>query len=236
MKQLSESWVTDGTIDFELKQYQLLDYLQHVRKKFDQVKLYPWFADLIRHYHNLLHFQKLKSKWSDEFPRELSAMDLERFKLTYNQLQESPVMQEISDIVAFAEETIKPVVDDGGTIYDHVENQVAISPIGLLPIERGEGYLFLHQPHHRQLGIYRYSLTIFQESQEKYRGINTSFVRTTSYPRFSTLESIKRSLTKEFKELPNPATYYVTTTESFPEKETLFPVTKRYLIRYLAEN
>ena len=52
MKTLSETWFADGYIDFELKKYTLLAYLQEVNKYFNEHKLYPQLADVIFHYNN----------------------------------------------------------------------------------------------------------------------------------------------------------------------------------------
>ena len=41
MKSLSETWFAEGYIDFELKKYTLLAYLQQVNKYFNENKLYP---------------------------------------------------------------------------------------------------------------------------------------------------------------------------------------------------
>ena len=53
MKQLSETWFAEGYIDFELKKYVLLAYLQEINKYFYENKLYPQLADLIFHYNNI---------------------------------------------------------------------------------------------------------------------------------------------------------------------------------------
>ena len=47
MKQLSETWFAEGYIDFELKKYTLLAYLQEVDKYFGQNKLNPQLSDVI---------------------------------------------------------------------------------------------------------------------------------------------------------------------------------------------
>ncbi len=46
MKQLSETWFAEGFIDFELKKYTLLAYLQQVSACFNESKLYPQLSDL----------------------------------------------------------------------------------------------------------------------------------------------------------------------------------------------
>ena len=47
MKRLSETWFAEGYIDFELKKYTLLAYLQEVNKYFNENKLYPQLADAV---------------------------------------------------------------------------------------------------------------------------------------------------------------------------------------------
>ena len=54
MKTLSKTWFAEGYIDFELKKYTLLAYLQEVNKYFYENKLYPQLADLIFHNNNIL--------------------------------------------------------------------------------------------------------------------------------------------------------------------------------------
>jgi hypothetical protein len=54
MKQLSQTWFAEGYIDFELKKYTLLAYLQQINKYFNENKLYPQLADLIFHYNNIV--------------------------------------------------------------------------------------------------------------------------------------------------------------------------------------
>ena len=56
MKTLSETWFAEGYIDFELKKYMLLAYLQEINKGFTENKLYPQLADIIFHYNNVIAF------------------------------------------------------------------------------------------------------------------------------------------------------------------------------------
>ena len=46
MKTLSETWFADGYIDFELKKYTLLAYLQEINRYFNDHKLYPQLDDI----------------------------------------------------------------------------------------------------------------------------------------------------------------------------------------------
>jgi hypothetical protein len=60
MGTLSSTWFAEGYIDFELKKYTLLAYLQEIHQHFDQQKLYPQLADVIMHYNNLLALKNNK--------------------------------------------------------------------------------------------------------------------------------------------------------------------------------
>ena len=53
MKSLSETWFAEGYIDFELKKYTLLAYLQEVNKHFNESKLYPLLSDMILYKYKL---------------------------------------------------------------------------------------------------------------------------------------------------------------------------------------
>jgi len=236
MKVLKPNWITNGLIDYEYKKYELLAYLQGIQSQFIQNKLYPYLSDLVGHYNNVVELKASKHNWANQFPKTLDKINLKKGKLIYRpENKDTPLLDEISSILSFAQDEIKSVVKDGADIYEYVEQNVDISPIGLIPLNSDEGYIFLHQQTSKKYNVYRYTMTIFEESKENFRGMRTSFIKTEYYSRFVTLESEKINLTKQFSSLPNPAVFYITTDMKFPEKETLFPVAKRYLIRYLSE-
>ena len=70
MKKLSETWFAEGYIDFELKKYTLLSYLQEINHYFDANKLYPQLSDLIFHYNNLVAFRENKKYLQEHFPKK----------------------------------------------------------------------------------------------------------------------------------------------------------------------
>src|ERR1700712_4455830 len=103
MKQLSETWFAEGYIDFELKKYTLLAYLQEVDKYFGQNKLYPQLADVIFQYNNLLHFKSNKQYLQQQFPKRLTQVDLQRLQVLYEaMIEDDDIMQELEAIIQFA--------------------------------------------------------------------------------------------------------------------------------------
>lgn len=231
---LSETWFLDGYIDFELQKYKLLAYLQEVNKYFNEGKLYPQLADIIFHYRSLKDFQKNKKLLQNQFPKELSQIDINKLKLVYKEmLQDSAVMAELEDIVNFAAEKMKPTIDDGTEIYEAIERQLNIAPVGIMPLYKNEGYVLLR--YHKQpfVKAYGYTISLLRHKDTKYRTLKMDFVA--EYPKniSVTYEHIKTQIVKTIDKLPNPAVYYVESKLEVPFNETLLPITKRILVRHI---
>jgi hypothetical protein len=236
MEKLHEHWLTEGLIDFEYKKYVLLAYLQHVKQSFDRTELYPFMGDLVFHYRNLISIRDNKQIINQAFPKELSAESLRKLELTYKQIvEDDAVMRELESIIDYALPRFKSSLDEGSVIYDYVESQCEISPIGLTSLYAAEGYLFVTQPPERETQIFRYQITFFEGSQEKARGLHTRHIATEARTITNTYEQIKLKLIRSFTDLPNPSVYLIFSRMQFPFQATLMPVAKRLLIKQLAK-
>ncbi|MEZ4888258.1 MAG: hypothetical protein R3E32_26245 [Chitinophagales bacterium] len=234
--QLTTNWVVEGIIDFEHKKYLLLGYLQHVSKNFDDQKVYPFLSDLIFHYQNLVIFKEQKQKVSGQLTKRIRKIDLDNFRIEYEKLMhDDEYMDEIETILAFAIPKIKVQMENGRELYDFVEAKIQIEPIGIVPLKSDEGYLLLSNGSETDTQVYNYQLTIFESASEKYRAIRTHYLR--SYVRrfTNTYESIKLDLIKNNQALPNPATFLVKSEQVFPLQETLLPIAKRSLVRFISQ-
>ncbi len=235
MERLAKDWLTQGLIDFEYKKYVLLGYLKRVKNSFDKVELYPHMADLVFHYRNLLAIKENKTLLRDSFPKELSLEEFKKLELSYRQLvDDDAVMGELESIIEFAIPQLKDSLQEGSMIFEYVESQCEIAPIGVTPLYAKEGYLFVTQPPQKETQVYRYQLSIFGESQEQLRSLNTEFIDTVNKSMLITYESIKLDLIRKFKDLPNPAAYLVVSKMRFPFSETLMPVVKRLFVKHIS--
>ncbi|MBV7532230.1 hypothetical protein [Chitinophaga sp. sic0106] len=235
MGALSETWFADGYIDFELKKYTLLAYLQDINQYFGQHKLYPQLADIIFHYNNLVSFRENKQFLQQRFPKKLSEVNLEKLQLLYEQIiADDELMQELESIIEFAVKKMDGTIREGTELYEFVEDKLHIAPVGLVPLESSEGYMFLSDGRFREVLVYSYRLTIFERADEKFRGIHMSFLDTYKKDLMHTFEYIKSQLIRSHKQLPNPAVYSVETNLVLPINETLLPVAKRTLVKYIA--
>jgi hypothetical protein len=237
MSSLSETWFADGYIDFEQKKYALLAYLQQINRYFNENKLYPQLADVVFHYNNLVAFKENKQFLQQQFPKRLTAINLERLQLLYEQMiADDELMQELESIIQYAIHKLNFTIKEGAEIYEFVEDSLNISPVGLIPLDTQEGYLLLCDGSHRQTLVYEYRLSIFERHDEKYRGIHTQYIDTYIKDLVHSCEHIKTSLIRQRKKLPNPAVYRVDTKLVFPVEETLLPIAKRCLVKYIAKN
>src|ERR1700753_2714160 len=235
MKTLSETWFADGYIDFELKKYTLLAYLQEISRYFNENKLYPQLADIIFHYNNLAAFRENKKYLQEQFPKKLTGIQIEKLQVLYEQMiQDDELMQELEEIINYAAQEIKQTISNGTEIYEFVEDKLVIFPVGLIPLDTVEGYFFLSTGIPADTRVYQYRLSFFEKHDEKYRSIRTEYIDTWARGIVNTYENIKAELIRIKSELPNPAVYSIETELKFPVEETLLPIAKRSLVRYIS--
>lgn len=234
MKSLSETWFAEGRIDFELKKYTLLAYLQEVNRHFDENKLYPQLADMIFHYNNIVAFRENKKYLQEHFPKRLTGIQLEKLQILYEQIiEDDEIMQELEDIIYFSAAQMKTAIQNGSGIYEFVEEKINITPIGLIPLDTKEGYFFLSTTDTRRTSVFHYRLSIFEKHDEKYRSIKTVYLDNWQRGIAHTYEHIKSELIRNRSELPNPAVYSIETILTYPVDETLLPIAKRSLVKFI---
>lgn len=232
MKKLSENWVTEGLIDFEYKKYLLLAYLKHVGVSFKEVKLYPPLADLIQHYSKLKSFEESREKLRASFPKLLLGPSQGSMNLDYKPVVvDDELMKQLEEIVAFAIPEIQKCIEEGRSIYDFLEEEMKIEPIGISPIYQKEGYVFLSYDSSKDVFIYRYKVSLFQNSVDTFKGIMMQLVKQVRKSLANTYETIKLELIKNYKELPNPATYSIYSKYQIPLEESFLPISKRLLLK-----
>jgi hypothetical protein len=234
MKQLSQTWFADGYIDFELKKYTLLAYLQEVNKHFNENKLYPQLADVIFHYNNLVSFRENKKYLQEHFPKRLTGLQLEKIQVLYEQMiQDDELMEELEQIIEYAAAKMKCTISSGTELYEFIEDNITITPVGIIPLEYEEDYMFISDGNVTETKVFHYRLSIFEKHDEKYRSIKTQYIDSWRRSFVNTYPNIKAELIRKRSELPNPAAYSIETSLTFPLEESLLPIAKRSFVRFL---
>lgn len=236
MKQLSQTWFAEGYIDFELKKYTLLAYLQQINRYFNENKLYPQLSDLIFHYNNIVAFRENKKYLQEHFPKRLTGIQIEKLQVLYEQMiADDELMQELEEIINYSAGEMKTTISNGTEIYEFVEENLTITPIGIIPLDIQEGYFFLSAGNTRSTHVYQYRLSFFEKHDEKFRTMKTNYVELMHRSMVNTYENLKSELIRNRSDLPNPAVYSIETELSFPVEETLLPIAKRSLVKYITQ-
>jgi hypothetical protein len=226
---------TNAVHDFERAQYQILSNLQMVRQDFSNNRIYPHLGDLITMYGTLQTIIQHTDDLKDALPGKIKNVDLEAQEVIYEKEElETDQMQTVEELIQWALPHVKSAIDEGKTIFEFVEEHLQMEEVGIVPSYVQEGYLFVPDRENDQLHVLQYNLSIFTGTEERYRSLRTSHVK--SVPEQGIRRSpqtIKLSLMEERKELPNPATYSFDSDIAFPYEATVLPVAKRKLMRYL---
>lgn len=234
---LKPNWLTDGLIDFEFKKYTVLAYLKTVKGHFRKNQLFPFLSDLVFHYNNLMTVKSQKNLIYENFPKTITKADFRKLKITYKKIvEDDELMREIEEIISYTVPQFEDTLSEGKEIYEFIESNVTLSPVGLTPIYSKEGYLMFNQGESRDVNVYKYQVSIFYNQEEEFKGIHTEYLMQSAYSLTKPFEKIKLELIKQFKELPNPATFLVRSAMVVPMSQTLLPVAKRLLIKELSRD
>ena len=212
MERLRPGWFLHGLWDEEYQRYRLLAYLKHVQAAFFAQRLYPPLSDLIESY------EELRS--------------LAQAQQTTAALEDST--DTLYRIIQFSIPKLEESIQEGQQIYDLIERHLQVEVVGLIPLYKAEGYLFLRRGGEKVVRAYRYEIRPIQD-KEGLVGIRLEPVEEFVFSILSTPFTILRErLLKAHKDLPTPLTLVVESPLEVPLQETLLPIIKRNLPRWIA--
>lgn len=100
-------------------------------------------------------------------------------------------------------------LDEGKELYEFVGEQLAVEIVGISPERDQEGYLLINFDVSRDVYVYRYNVTFFENATDRHRSVSTHCIQNDYRDTGRTLERIKIELVNSFEELPNPNTFLV---------------------------
>lgn len=233
-QQLSPDWFLKGRLDFEYKKYILLAYLKQAERDFEHNKLYPHLSELVFHYRNLKSFLEKKKGLYQEFPEELTGVDLNQLRLYYKKvIHDDELMEVIERIVSSSINDIKTYLDEGVEIFEFVEKQIEVKPVGLVSVNPECGYVFIRNGNDRETRVYFYQVSALKTENDQYQTIKARYIKSFKRSITNTYEAIKKELVRTYQDFQHPGSYAIESRLTFPFNETLFPIAKRLLVRYL---
>lgn len=221
--------------DVERTQFEILQGLKEVRTHFHRNKIYPSLSHLIDLQSSLQAILDNADSLRHKPTRTLTHINLEERRLIYDEHRiEDEHFAQIRDLIDWAMPHILTAIDEGSTIFEFVDENLALEVVGILPSYLEEGYVFVPDNTHQTLHLMKYEISIFTGAGEKYRSLKTSLVKSVEHSIIQQpAQVLKMELVQEHPELPNPATYAISTDLDFPFQETILPVAKRRLLRHL---
>jgi hypothetical protein len=226
MNLFEQNWISSAWVDLEYKRYMFLAYLQKVEQKFRQSKVYPYLSVMRSEHENLIHLKE----------------QIELFSLQHQMVsgeehvQLSNEIETLIKISDFALPRLSDSIQSGEEIEQLVLNELEFKPVGLLPVNRSEGYLIFR--HDALARIYRFQLRRIAPSQDNEthsHHLKTWYVKHSSTGKYRNSEDLKYELIKTHRDLPNPATYSIYSNLELPYTETLVPIGRKLLYRFLLD-
>lgn len=240
MFKLSQNWITEGLIDVEYKQYLLLAYLRDIHEVFEHKILYPPFADLIEQHRYLKKIKENLNKIK-ESEKDLIGIDWANMKLIYGRTEKhsnvnSPTeMEIIEEIIDFSLPQIEKEIQHGKNIFEDIEAHLKYASVGLSPLNKNLGYIFIQNYPDPEFLVYRYEISSLYANIDNqnvpFKSLKTEYISSYTLTISKSLTSIKQEIIKQMPDLPNPAVYSFFPNTTASMEYTILPIVKRVLLK-----
>jgi|TARA_B100001093_G_C26847177_1_gene1023398 hypothetical protein len=233
-RELPSDWLTGGVLDAEYKRYILLAWLKHVERDFRKVKIYPGLGNLVEQHRALQSFQTDQKHWHQKLRGSLKGLNFASRRMIYEHFTAHPELQSyLDEVLNFAIPQIEKAIANGRNLYEIVEDHLYLEPLGIQPLYRDEGYLFVYDESLKTVNNYRFSKSNIIIDDEPHVRLKTHPVERVKKSLNETFEHMKVRLTKEFPDWPNPAVFLARMSYTFPLREAALPVAKKRLMQAL---
>lgn len=232
---MQPDWFTQNWLDAEYQKYVVMAYLQAVQENFTANKLYPDLPELRSHYADGIRFSRGKGTLNAAFPKRISGVGGPPPRIEYkSEVTDPAYMTEMDAIMDFALPRFQTMLTEGQQRWTDIADSLTLAPVGLMPLNPEEGYLLLYATNQSEAQVYQFSLTFYSDQEPGGRMVQLRFVEAVRTSLVNTFEAIKLDLIRRYRQLPNPATYRLETTRTYPVHETLLPIARQLLAQAVA--
>ena len=237
---MNTDWVFQEPIDFEHKQYVLLDFLQKMDKQLQNLKLYPNFQQISLHLASInlitekgqyLTLTRLLKDPDDEILiSDLLANSLPLFT--------KEEILEIYKVCLFSNDRIKDFFNQAKALWDVANDSISIEPIqNPKNIEPKEGLFFIKD--NGLTYLYEFTIKLIKKGAVDTKCVIKKVCICEEDSFEEKLSEVKKSLIKNINDpkiYKNLIVFKVHHTEQFPFKETLLPISKRKVMNYMIQS
>lgn len=217
---LGDNWFYRPRIDVELKQYEALAFIQYLDRCLENKILAPPLQEINEQIETLSDFLKQSSDESFSLSRNLESLDLEKTTIHYH-YQRDELLIDLEKIAGFLLKKINPYADRFNQLKKFLMSNIKLETVGVIPAWTQEGWILLNDQTSTK--VYRYS-TGFVLDQLGKNEIRTEYCPAYNFVQETKPEEIKAKLIREHHDLPNPMTYYFSTSTQLPIQETYLPL------------
>ena len=237
---MNTDWVFQEPIDFEHKQYVLLDFLQKMDKQLQNLKLYPNFQQISLH---LASINLITEKGQYlTLTRVLKAPDDEILisDLLVNGLPlfTKEEILEIYKVCLYSNDRIKDFFNQAKALWDVANDSISIEPIqNPKNIEPKEGLFFIKD--NGLTYLYEFTIKLIKKGAVDTKCVIKKVCICEEDSFEEKLSEVKKSLIKNINDpkiYKNLIVFKVHHTEQFPFKETLLPISKRKVMNYMIQS
>ena len=237
---MNTDWVFQEPIDFEHKQYVLLDFLQKMDKQLQNLKLYPNFQQISLHLASvnlitekgqyLTLTRSLKDPDDEILISDLLVNGLPLFT-------EEEIL-EIYKVCLFSNDRIKDFFNQAKALWDVANDSISIEPIqNSKNIEPKEGLFFIKD--NGLTHLYEFTVKPIKKGVVDTKCVIKKVCICEEDSFEEKLSEVKKSLIKNINDpkiYKNLIVFKVHHTEQFPFKETLLPISKRKVMNYMIQS
>lgn len=227
-----EIFLSDS-LDRELSEYKILEYIKRCRESFNRNKLYPELAELrlitsrletIVEQRNYIRIQlpkRVRGTFSIGSEPEFVNEHVDAKNSVYNP----------EDLIEWALPKLHGIIEEGLIIYDFVMQNLRVEAVGDIPSYKDEGYFLIPDNRKSILLINQYECSVGYAADKQLRAIQTRLIRSIPLELItkSALE-IKEDLLRSINFIKNPPVFYFKTDLDFDFAQTILPIAKKKLI------
>ena len=215
--------------DEEADRYRMLAYLQRIKARYQERKLYPYLDELADRIHALSALRSALGQTATGPLRPgASAM-------IPHSVERSP-LHELEALLGSALPALSEVWEEGHELSLDLRARLHMEPIGVRPLRKDEGYLLLRQGNNARVYLYAARRIALPAAHPPHQEIITHYVTDYALGITCTFEHVKLDLVRRATPLPNPAVYAITADLELPALETFVPLAKQLIREELARD
>lgn len=230
---LSDNWLIEPIIDREYKRYMALAYLRDISQALSGQKFFPYVAHVWSQTRALAQLQHDLQVLRKHRPRELEGLSGIPPQAVYSEsVHDDPCMDELNHTL---DEIVPLFLDVSRQAQNRLQEageHITLEPVGLEPLRKDRGYLFLLSGPTSRIYTYRISALLPGEHPNEVPGlrVKTDFLYEERLSLSCTPESLKMHLLRHHSQWPHPAVYSAYSSTRLPLVESLLPLVKNALV------